>query len=270
MASIEAEDIGETMYRPSSFPGARLPAVAADEALDAIGRTGANITYPSALFRNDGVALDPQTGNTLAVQGPEYVTPNTDAGSALNAPMTSRAFMVQKQPGYREGGRSFGDYPQVDVTGTTTLFANRLRGQEGFNNISTNIRSVDELQRVTDMMVARGGKFSTKEMDPTTGKLKSVRQPNQTFAVSLIDCVTRLWKKHNWLTLCINWKLLKYWHQPARQAAVLHSDRTLWFRTYSVWGTLVVHKSSSTLQRLLTLAMVGWVAKIRPGQQIES
>jgi hypothetical protein len=177
MASIEAEDIGETMYRPSSvFPGAQLPAVAADEALDAIRRTGANITYPSALFRNDGVALDPQTGNTLAVQGPEYVTPNTDAGSALNAPMTSRAFMVQKQPGYREGGRSFGDYPQVDVTGTTTLFANRLKGQEGFNNISTNIRSVDELQRVTDMMVARGGKFSTKEMDPATGKLRSVRQ----------------------------------------------------------------------------------------------
>ena len=177
MASIEAEDIGETMYRPSSvYPGAKLPAVAADEALDAIRRTGANITYPSALFRNDGVALDPQTGNTLAVQGPEYVTPNTDAGSALNAPMTSRAFMVQKQPGYREGGRSFGDYPQVDVTGTTTLFANRLRGQEGFNNVSSNIRSVDELQRVADMMIAKGGKFSTKEMDPTTGKLKSVRQ----------------------------------------------------------------------------------------------
>ncbi len=177
MASIEAEDIGETMYRPSSvFPGARLPAVAADEALDAIRRTGANITYPSALFRNDGVALDPQTGNTLAVQGPEYVTPNTDAGSALNAPMTSRAFMVQKQPGYREGGRSFGDYPQVDVTGTTTLFANRLRGQEGFNNVSSNIRSVDELQRVADMMIAKGGKFSTKEMNEATGKLVSKRQ----------------------------------------------------------------------------------------------
>ena len=177
MASIEAEDIGETMYRPSSkFPGAQLPAVAADEALAGIKRVGANVNYPLAAFRNDGVALDPRTGNPLGMQGPEYVTPNTDAGSALNAPMTARAFMVEKQPGFKEGGRSFGDYPQVDVTGTTTLFANRLRGQEGFNNVSTNIRSADELQRVTDMMIAKGGKFSTKEMDPTTGKLKSVRQ----------------------------------------------------------------------------------------------
>lgn len=177
MASIEAEDIGETMYRPSSvFPGAQLPAVAADEALAGIKRVGANVNYPLAAFRNDGVALDPRTGNPLGMQGPEYVTPNTDAGSALNAPMTARAFMVEKQPGFREGGRSFGDYPQVDVTGTTTLFANRLRGQEGFNNVSTNIRSADELQRVTDMMIAKGGKFSTKELNPDTGKLVTTRQ----------------------------------------------------------------------------------------------
>lgn len=177
MASIEAEDIGETMYRPSSkFPGVQLPAVAADEALAGIKRVGANVNYPLAAFRDDGVALDPRTGNPLGMQGPEYVTPNTDAGSALNAPMTARAFMVEKQPGYSEGGRSFGDYPQVDVTGTTTLFANRLRGQEGFNNVSTNIRSVDELQRVADMMIAKGGKFSTKELNPATGKLESTRQ----------------------------------------------------------------------------------------------
>ncbi len=179
MAAMEAEDIGETMYRPSStFPGAQLPAVAADRALAGIKRVGANINYPLAVFRNDGVALDPGTGNPVAVQGPQFQTPNNDAGSALNAPMTARSFMVEKQPGYREGGRSFGDYPQVDVTGTTTLFANRLRGQEGFNNVSTNIRSVDELQRVADMMIAKGGNFSTKEPVEVDGrtKLKSVRQ----------------------------------------------------------------------------------------------
>lgn len=181
MASMEAEDIGETMYRPSStFPGVQLPAVAADQALASIRREGANVNYPLAAFRNDGVALDPKTGNPLAIQGPEYVTPNTDAGAALNAPMTARAFMVERQPGYREGGRSFGDYPQVDVTGTTTLFANRLRGQDGFNNVSSNIRSVDELQRVADMMIAKGGKFSTKEPKEVDGKTKLVttRQQN--------------------------------------------------------------------------------------------
>ena len=177
MASIEAEDIGETMYRPSStFPGAQLPAVAADQALAGIKRVGAGVNYPSAAFRNDGVALDPGTGNPIAIQGPEYVTPNNDQGSGLNAPQTARSFMVEKQPGYREGGRSFGDYPQVDVTGTTTLFANRLRGQEGFNNVSSNIRSVDELQRVADMMIAKGGNFSTKEMNEGTGKLVTRRQ----------------------------------------------------------------------------------------------
>ena len=124
---IEAEQIGETMYRPSSvFPGAQLPAVTADRNLAAIGR--ANGDFGMAAFTPGGVALDPGTGNPIAIQGPEYVTPNTDSGSALNAPMTARSWAVEKQPGYREGGRSFGDYPQVDVTGATTLFADRLRG----------------------------------------------------------------------------------------------------------------------------------------------
>ena len=177
-AQIEAEQIGETMYRPSSvFPGAQLPAVTADRNLAAIGR--ANGSYGMAAFTPGGVALDPGTGNPIAIQGPEYVTPNTDAGSALNAPMTARSWAVEKQPGYREGGRSFGDYPQVDVTGTTTLFADRLRGLPGFENVSSNVRSIDELQRAVGAVIAQGGNFTTREpITDAAGRtvLKSVRQ----------------------------------------------------------------------------------------------
>ena len=177
-AQIEAEDIGETMYRPSSiFPGAELPAVRADQALAAIGR--ANAAPGPAAFNSQGIALDPRTGNPLAIQGPEYITPNTDTGSALNAPMTSRAWAVEKQPGFREGGRVFGDYPQTDITGATTLFADRLRQLEGFSNISSNVRSVDELQRAVDAVIGKGGNFTTREpVTDASGRttLKSTRQ----------------------------------------------------------------------------------------------
>ena len=189
MGQIEAEAIGETMYRPSSvFPGVQLPSVKADRALASIDRS--NRAFPLAGFNQEGIAFDPGTGNPIGMQGPEYVTPNTDSGAALNAPMTTRAWMVENQPGYREGGRVFGDYPQTDVTGATTLFANRLRGVKGkdkdesliFKNISPSIRGIDELQRATDVAIRKAGiKFQTRE--PVTdeyGKttLKSTKQKN--------------------------------------------------------------------------------------------
>ena len=113
-----------------------------------------------------------------------YQGPNTDSGAALNAPMTTRAWMVEKQPSYKEGGRVFGDFPQVDVTGATTLFADRMRGltiketgQQPFSNVSPNIRSVDELQRAADAITARvPGPFYTKEQNPDGGRLLKSRQ----------------------------------------------------------------------------------------------
>lgn len=177
-AALEAEQIGEALYQ-AHIPGAITGAMVADENLAAI-RPSVNPTLPMAAFTSGGVALDPSTGNPIGIQGPEYVTPNTDPGSGLNAPMTSRSWMVEKQPGYSEGGRSFGNYPQVDVTGATTLFANRLRGVDPkFSNISSNIRSVDELQRAADAVIAMGGNFTTREpIVRADGKtvLKSTRQ----------------------------------------------------------------------------------------------
>ena len=177
-AQIEAEEIGETMYRPSSiFPSAELPAVRADQALAAIGR--ANAAPGPAAFNSQGIPLDPRTGNPLAIQGPEYITPNTDTGSTLNAPMTSRAWAVERQPSiYREGGRPMPD-PQTDITGATTLFADRLRQLEGFGNVSSNVRSIDELQRAVDAVISKGGNFTTREpVTDASGRttLKSVRQ----------------------------------------------------------------------------------------------
>ena len=195
MGQIEAEQIGERMYRPYR-PGAVTTAMVADESLGAIrsgtsqmpdaGRAGFSQIGPVAPVgvgeQSWGAAIDPGTGNALGAIGPQYVTPNTEPSAALNAPITTQSWMVQKQPGYREGGRVFGDYPQVDVTGATTLLANRLRGVEGFGNISPNVRGVGELQRAVEM-AARGGnvRFATRE--PVTDaqgntKLKSVKQAN--------------------------------------------------------------------------------------------
>ena len=179
---IEAEGIGERLYAPAR-PGYVTTGQVADETVAAIAAANPR-QFPVAGFNDAGIALDPATGNPIGTQGPMYQGPNTDAGSTLNAPMTTRAWMVDKQPGYREGGRSFGDFPQVDVTGATTLFADRMRGLElpdgggtPFSNVSPNIRSIDELQRAADAVVARlPGPFYIKEQNPDGGKLIPRRQ----------------------------------------------------------------------------------------------
>ena len=112
--------------------------------------------------RSDGVFIDPRTGDTVAVQGPQLPavlagdrTPNNGSTSdALNAPQTAREWVTSTMPDYRDGGRTFGDFPQVDISLETTNFANRLRdlgqriGMTGLQNVSANIRSVNELQNV--------------------------------------------------------------------------------------------------------------------------
>jgi len=178
-AQIEAEQIGETMYRPSSvFPGAQLPAVTADRNLAGIAAANP-AQFPAAGFNSAGIAFDPATGNPIGMQGPAMVTANNEPSAVLNAPMTTRNWMVDKQPEYSEGGRTFGNYPQTDVTGATTLFADRIRQVEGFGNVSPNIRSIDELQRAADIMIGQGGSFTTREpIVDASGRtvLKSVRQ----------------------------------------------------------------------------------------------
>ena len=78
------------------------------------------------------------------------------------------------QPDYRDGGRTFGDYPQVDITRETTNFAQKLRELEGFGmeGVSANLRSVDELQRVIDHVGTTAQKQGKQlyRFDAETGK----------------------------------------------------------------------------------------------------
>ena len=112
----------------------------------------------------NGVYVDPNTGNPIAIQGPDTPpafqganTPNT--AQAQNAPTASNAatWMQANLPTPPEGGRVFGDYPQVDITLETTNFAQKLRELDGFGleGISSNVRSRDELQRASDFVVRR-------------------------------------------------------------------------------------------------------------------
>ena len=143
--------------------------------------------FEQILQKPDGIYIDEQ-GNTVALQGPErpaLMGSNTPSNAqALNAPAPQSAidWVAQMKPDNYEGGRVFGDYPQVDISGTTSEFADRIRGlqignQTLFSNASPNIRGINELQKVVDAIVRVGGeegvKFVTKAVDKETGKLKA-------------------------------------------------------------------------------------------------
>lgn len=110
----------------------------------------------NAVLRN-GTFFDPNTNNPIAIQGPETPavfqganTPNTQQVVNAPAPQNAATWMQANLPQAREGGRVFNDYPQVDITTATTNFAQKLRELDGFGlgNISENIRSPQELDRV--------------------------------------------------------------------------------------------------------------------------
>ena len=125
-------------------------------------RTANDAIKGQALRRHDGVFLDPVTNDPIATQGPELPsvlagdrTPNNGSSSdSLNAPQTAVSWVAESMPDYREGGRTFGDYPQTDITLQTTNFANKVRdfgernGLPALGQVSANIRSVEELDKV--------------------------------------------------------------------------------------------------------------------------
>ena len=171
-AAAEADRIardGYTVNGPGAMADENIGRIAEIRSLGKIGetahvvRTANDAIKGQAARRHDGVFLDPVTNDPIAVQGPELPsvlagdrTPNNASSSnAANAPQTAYEWMAASQPDYREGGRTFGDYPQVDITRETTNFANKLRQLEGYGmeGVSANIRSVDELQKVVDRVV---------------------------------------------------------------------------------------------------------------------
>ena len=190
-AAAEADRIardGYTVNGPGAMADENIGRIAEIRSLGKIGetahvvRTANDAIKGQAARRHDGVFLDPVSGNPIAVQGPDLPsvlagdrTPNNASSSnAANAPQTAYEWMAASQPDFREGGRTFGDYPQVDITRETTNFAQKLRELEGYGmeGVSANIRSVDELQRVVDRVVgvsAQQGKQLFR-FNPETGK----------------------------------------------------------------------------------------------------
>ena len=141
-------------------------------------RTANDAIKGQAARRHDGVFLDPVTNDPIAVQGPELPsvlagdrTPNNGSSSdSLNAPQTAVQWVSESMPDYRESARTFGSYPQVDITLQTTNFVNKVRdygnryGIPQLGQTSANIRSVEELQRVTNFIAdqsARAGRGLT-------------------------------------------------------------------------------------------------------------
>ena len=131
-------------------------------------RTANDAIKGQAARRHDGVFLDPATGDPIAVQGPQLPsvlagdrTPNNASSSdSLNAPQTAVSWVAESMPDYREGGRTFGDFPQTDITLQTTNFANKVRdygsrnGLPALGQVSANIRSVEELDKVVSYIAS--------------------------------------------------------------------------------------------------------------------
>lgn len=140
----------------------------ADEILARIGRGSAGSVGTAAI--RDGVYVDPTTGSPLAMQEPAsnvFAGSNTpDTNNQLNAPTRESAieYVARMQPDFKDGGRVFGDYPQVDITGTTTNFANRVResGLVDPRAVPQDIRSIDEFQKAVNAISAITGEKGTR------------------------------------------------------------------------------------------------------------
>ena len=190
-AAAEADSIarhGYTINGPGAFADENIGRIAEIKSLGKIGetahvvRTANDAIQGQITRRHDGVFIDPVSGNTVAVQGPELpaalvgdrIPNNGSSSDSLNAPQSAQEWITLNRPDYREGGRTFGDYPQVDITQETTNFAQKLRELQGFGmeGVSANIRSVDELQRVISHVGATAQKQGKQlyRFDPETGK----------------------------------------------------------------------------------------------------
>ena len=180
-ADADAQSLARTIFTAGGSGGMadeNIGRIAEIRSLGKIGetahvvRTANDAIKGQAARRHDGVFLDPATGDPIAIQGPQLPsvlagdrTPNNGSSSdSLNAPQTAVSWLAESIPDYREGGRTFGDYPQVDITLQTTNFANKVRDYGARNNlpalgqVSANIRSVEELQKVVSYIAGESAK----------------------------------------------------------------------------------------------------------------
>ena len=205
-AAAEADNIARTGYTvngPGAMADEAIGRIAEIRSLGKIGetahvvRTANDAIKGQATRRHDGVYLSPETGDPIAVQGPQLPavlagdrTPNNGSSSdALNAPQTAVNWVAESMPDYREGGRTFGDFPQTDITLQTTNFAQKVRdygertGLPQLTSVSKNIRSIEELQKVSDFIAASAAKAGTGLTIPDPQRPgKSLPAGNKTIA----------------------------------------------------------------------------------------
>tara|TARA_B100001778_G_scaffold271016_1_gene232891 strand:+ start:528 stop:2663 length:2136 start_codon:yes stop_codon:yes gene_type:complete len=132
----------------------------ADEMMARIGAANAG-PVGTADF-NGQTYIDPRTGTPIAIDQPGnavFAGSNTpDTHNQLNAPTRETAidYVARQQPDFTGGGRVFGDYPQVDITGQSTMFADRVRnsGMVDPRAVPQDIRSIDEFQKAVDAISA--------------------------------------------------------------------------------------------------------------------
>ena len=129
-----------------------------------------NSTLPTAIRTETGY-IDPRTRQPIAITEPSAAVagPNTpDTTQMVNAP--TRQWVADTKPEYNTAGRTFGNYPQIDITGATTLLADRLRGlgekkpevYPGLRGVSPNVRSVEELGNAVNYVVSKGRELNAK------------------------------------------------------------------------------------------------------------
>jgi len=150
---------------------------------------------------NTGYYVDSRTGEILSYGEPEVVPPAQvnvpTSDQALNAPVTREAadWMKTGGPEYAtQGGLNFGDYPQVNISGVTGDFSNRLRilgrqtdkktGELLYPELAAyrgNVRTADEVVEAANYIInqklGRGGRFYSQERDPVTGRKKVIESP---------------------------------------------------------------------------------------------
>lgn len=151
-AAIEAEDIAR---RDFTIGG---KGAIADEVMRRIGGANQEVREMAMLDPRTGTYMG-SDGNPLAIQGPERAMAGvnaSDTANMLNAPQKESAinYVVKQLPDFKEGGRVFGDFNQTDMTGASTLFAQRV-AQSGLVDprmVPGDLRTVEEFQGAINML----------------------------------------------------------------------------------------------------------------------
>ena len=161
-AAMEAEDIAR---RDFTIGG---KGAIADEVMRRISADNAGVTEMAMRDPRTGGYVG-SDGNPLAIQGPERAMSGInapDTANMLNAPQKESAinYVVKQLPDFREGGRVFGDYNQTDMTGASTLFAQRVAnsGLVDPARVPKDIRSIREFQGAVDMLAGAAAQQGTK------------------------------------------------------------------------------------------------------------